>query len=207
MKRVHKSIARLLVEGFFILLPFLITYLMVGRLFHMLMALTQPIVDVMPRSPFPDEWTYKLVAAGLLILICILVGLSANTKRAQRLGRWFESNILELFPPYRVLKSLSSWISGKDAPEQLQPALLNVTPDSRMLVALVEELPSGELTVFVPLAPTPGVGFLQIVSPDKVQRIDSPMTDALGWLMNWGGGTQKLFERKNARNTTAQGDG
>jgi uncharacterized membrane protein len=197
MRQVHKSVGRLLIEGFFILLPFLITYLMLGQLFDMLMALTQPIVDVLPRSPFPDEWTYKFAAAGLLIAICILVGLLANTRAAQRLGRWFESSILEHFPPYKVLKSLSHWISGKDAPEQLQPALLRVTPGSRMLVAIVEELPSGELTVLIPLAPTPGVGFLQIVSPDMVQKLDCSMTDALGWFLNWGAGTDALFKSRN----------
>jgi uncharacterized membrane protein len=197
MKQIPKSVLRLFIEGFFILLPFLITYLMLGQLFDMLMAFTQPIVDVMPRSPFPDEWTYKFAAAVLLILICVLVGLSANTRAAQRLGQWFESSILDHFPPYTVLKSLSNWIAGKDS-EQLQPALLSVTPDLRMLVAIVEKLPSGELTVFVPLAPTPGVGFLQIVNPEKVQKLDSSMTDALGWFMNWGAGTEALFKNKNA---------
>jgi uncharacterized membrane protein len=196
MKKIHKSVARLFIEGFFILLPFLITYLMLGQLIDMMMALTQPIVDVMPRGPFSDEFSYKLAAAGLLVLICILVGLTANTRPAQRLGQWFESSILEHFPPYTVLKSLSNWIAGKDA-EKLQPALLHVTPDTRMLVAIVEKLPSGELTVFVPLAPTPGVGFLQIVSPEKVEKLDSSMTDALGWFMNWGAGTEALFKSKD----------
>lgn len=198
MKKVPKSVGRLFIEGFFILLPILITYLMVGQLFDMLMALTQPIIDVMPRSPFPDDWTYRITAAGLLIIICVLVGISANTRAAQRLGRWIEHSTLDRFPPYKVLKSLSNWIAGEGVSEQLQPALLSVTPDSRMLVAIVEVLPSGELTVFVPLAPTPGVGFLQIVSPDKVQKLDSSMTAALGWFLNWGAGTEELFKAQKA---------
>jgi uncharacterized membrane protein len=198
MRQVHKPIVRLFIEGFFLLLPILISYLMLGQLFDMLMALTQPIVDVMPRSPFPDEWTYKLTAAAVLIVVSVLAGVAANTRAAQRFGKWFERSFLNRFPPYSVLKSLSRWISGKDAPEQLQPALLSITPDSRMLVAIVEELPSGELTVFVPLAPTPGVGFLQIVKPDKVEKLDSPMTDALGWFLNWGAGTEALFKPRSA---------
>ena len=33
-------------RGFFILLPFLIAYLMIGQLVDMLLALTQPLIDV-----------------------------------------------------------------------------------------------------------------------------------------------------------------
>jgi uncharacterized membrane protein len=65
-----------------------------------------------------------------------------------------------------------------------------------MLVAIVEALPDEKVTVFVPLAPTPGVGFLQIVSRSKIEKLDAPMTDALGWFMNWGSGTEKLFPPK-----------
>jgi uncharacterized membrane protein len=199
MKNPLKKLFVLFIEGFFILLPILITYLMIGQLFDMLMALTQPILDVLPASPFPDEFTERLTAAGLLIVICVLVGIAANTSTARRFGNWFESTVLNRFPPYTILKSLSSLIAGKDA-EKLQPALLSVTPDSRMLVAIVEELPSGELTVFVPLAPTPGIGFLQIVKREKIQKLDSSMTDALGWFLNWGAGTDALFRGQNARN-------
>ena len=46
--------------------------------------------------------------------------------------------------------------------------LLSVAPGTRMLVAIAEELPHDQLTVFVPLAPKPALGVLQIVSAAKV---------------------------------------
>jgi uncharacterized membrane protein len=99
---------------------------------------------------------------------------------------------------------LSARISGKgkDAPDQLQPAVLSVSSDIRMLVAIVEELPDGHLTVFVPLAPTPGVGFLQVVSHSKVEKLDASMTDALGWILHWGEGTEKLLHSQRQPNAT-----
>jgi uncharacterized membrane protein len=69
-----------------------------------------------------------------------------------------------------------------------------VDDDTRMLVAIVEALPDGRLTVFVPMAPTPGLGVLQIVSPDRVESLKCSMSDALGWTMNWGTGTQGLLQ-------------
>lgn len=184
----------LFLEGFFILLPVLIAYLMLGQLFDMLMALTQPILDVLPERFVPGPWAHRFAAAGILIALCFLVGMAARTVSARRFGRWFERRFLQRFPPYKVLKSLSTWISGKGASEHLQPALLEVMPGTRMVVAIIEELADDQITVFVPLAPTPGVGFLQIVHRDKVKKIDSSMTDALGWLLNWGTGTEALFK-------------
>jgi len=46
----------------------------------------------------------------------------------------------------------------------------------------------------VPLAPMPGVGTLKIVSREKVQRLEVPMKDALGAILNWGAGTEALLK-------------
>ena len=93
------SLGTLFLEGFFILLPFLIAYLMLGQLFDMLMALTQPILDVMPERFVPGPWAHRFAAAGILIALCFLVGMAARTVSARRFGRWFERRSLEHFPP------------------------------------------------------------------------------------------------------------
>lgn len=193
-QRKRFPLGALFLEGFFILLPVLIAYLMLGQLFDMLLALTQPILDVMPQGPFGGVWAHKFTAAGILVGLFFVVGIAARTRSARRFGNWFEDTILDRFPPYTVLRSLSKWIAGSAGAEHLQPALLEVLPGTRMLVAIVEELPEDQVTVFVPLAPTPGVGFLQIVDREKVKKLDAPMTDALGWFLNWGTGTEALFK-------------
>jgi uncharacterized membrane protein len=180
-------------RGFFILLPFLVAYLMLGQLVDMLLALTQPLIDVMPGMLFETEGVRRLVAFGVLILICALVAQFADTRPARAFGSWFEGAIMSKFPPYGVLKSLSARLSGSDK-ETLQPALLTVNDDARMLVAIVERLPDGSVTVFAPLAPTPGLGMLQIVASNKLEELQCSMSDALGWTLNWGTGTQALLK-------------
>ena len=203
MKNILRQVGTKFVDGFFILLPVLLVYLMVGQLFELLMTLTTPITDVMPRRLFSEEWVHRLTAAALLIVIFVLVGLAATTKPSRRVGNWIESKLLSRFPPYVVLKNLSKWLAGKDVPAQLQPALLTVSPGTRMLVAIVEELPDGDLTVFAPLAPTPALGMLQIVSSTKVERLESSMTDALGWVLNWGFGTEAMLKSRQAPSHSA----
>ena len=40
----------------------------------------------------------------------------------------------------------------------------------------------------------PGVGTLQIVSREKIQKLEIPMKDALGAILNWGAGTEALLK-------------
>ena len=53
MKNILGTMRAKFVDGFFILLPVLLAYLMLGQLFDGLMALTQPIVDVLPTK---EKW-------------------------------------------------------------------------------------------------------------------------------------------------------
>jgi uncharacterized membrane protein len=190
---MKESFAAKALRGFFILLPFLIAYLMVGQLVDMLLALTQPLIDVMPGIVFKTEGARRLVAFGILIVICVFVALVADTAPAKRFGNWFESAIMSRFAPYAVLKSLSARLSGSEE-ESLQPALLKMEGGARMLVAIVERLPDGHVTVFVPMSPTPGIGVLQIVPPDRLELLQCSMSDALGWTLNWGSGTQDILK-------------
>ncbi|MGB5296821.1 MAG: hypothetical protein WBP34_17915 [Thermoanaerobaculia bacterium] len=193
---MKESLVAKALRGFFILLPFLIAYLMAGQLVDMLLGLTQPIIDVMPGNLIRSEGMQRLFAFVVLILICILVAQIAHTALARRFGRWFEDTVMSKFPPYEVLKSLSQRLSGVEE-DRLQPALMTVAPDTRILVAVVEELRDGNVTVFAPMAPAPGLGTLQIVSSSKLERLECSMADALSWPMNWGAGTEALFAKKN----------
>jgi uncharacterized membrane protein len=108
-------------RGFFILLPFLIAYLMIGQLVNMLLALTQTLFDLTSGFLVRGEGPTSLALFGVLIVICLLVAQVADTAFAQRLGTWFESAVMSKFPPYAVLKSLAARLSQKQE-EKLQPA-------------------------------------------------------------------------------------
>ncbi len=198
MKNLPKLALSKIVDGFLLLLPFLLTYLMMGQLFDGMMALATPIADVLPIGVFTTIWALRFAAAGLLVIICLFVGLAMETPAARSVGKWIEDKFLNRIPPYVILRSLARRISGRDVPDQLQPALVSIGPEIRTLAFIVEEHTDGYFTVFVPLAPTPGVGTLQIVNSSKVDKLDSSIKDALGCIMNWGTGIEALLKPKKA---------
>lgn len=199
MTRASRSIVNIFIEGFMVMLPFLISYILLGGLFDALMALTQPLIDVLPAGIFPDAWTHRFAAAAALLVIFFLAGLAARTSAGRRLGNWVEDRALSRFAPYNVLRSFSRRIAGRDVPDELQPALLESNPGVRELAFIVENPAEGDLTVFVPLAPTPGIGTLQLVSRDKVEPLDAPFMEAAGCLFNWGAGTGELVRGSRGR--------
>lgn len=201
MKRMLDRLSARFVEGFLVLLPVLLSYLLLGGLFDLVMVLIMPLTDLLSATMFPDVWTQQLVAAGTLVALCFLLGLVVETTVGERVGNWVESRILNRFAPYTVLRSLAQRLSGRDVPTQFQPAFIAVTPDLRLLGFVVEEHVSGEVTVFLPLASTPGVGLPMIVNADKVDKLNVPLMDAIGPLFNWGAGSVELLKALPRRET------
>ena len=56
MKKAKRSVSGVFIEGFLVLLPVLISYLLLGGFFDLLMSLTQPFIDVLPESAFRDRF-------------------------------------------------------------------------------------------------------------------------------------------------------
>jgi len=192
--RITRSIGGVFVEGFLILLPILICYLLLGGLFDMLMALTEPLVDVLPASAFPDLWTERAVAAATLVAMSFATGVAARSKLGHRVGEWIENRVLMRFPPYDIVRSFARRMLGSDPPDRLQPAFLSTSPGNSMLCFIVEEIPGQDRAViFVPLAPTPGIGTVQIASRDHLEPIEATFGDAVGCLFNWGAGASRLM--------------
>jgi len=185
-----------LVRGFLILLPVILSYLLFGALFDMILTLTTPITDLLPKTIFPDVLYEKGIALAILVGLCLLAGFIAEVALAKRMGAWVERKLLNRFAPYGIVKSLATRLSGKDVPNNLEPALFLREPGNRVPAFIVEKHATGELTLYVPFAAMPGVGNIHIVTPEKVERLDASMMEALGCLFNWGEGAEALLHAK-----------
>ena len=129
-----------------------------------------------------------------LVVLIFLFGIGARSALGRAAGKWLEDRVLARFPPYVVLRSFSRRMFGGDHPEELQPAFVRVGAGNRMFCFIVEDLPDQDSAViFVPLAPTPGVGTVQIAGREVLEPIDASFSDAVGCLFNWGAGSADLL--------------
>ena len=105
-----KFIGRRLFDGFVLLLPLILSYILIGALFDLVMGLTIPITDLLPGRFFSNEWEQRFAAVAILLVLCFLIGLADQTETFRRAGDWLERRIFGRFAPYSVLRSFSSRI-------------------------------------------------------------------------------------------------
>ena len=139
-----KFMGRRIFDGFVLLLPLILSYILFGALFDLLMALTIPITDFLPGRLFSNEWDQRFAAAAILLVLCFLIGLADQTETFRRAGDWLERRIFGRFAPYSVLRSFSSRLSATDVPDKLQPALVD-NGNARQLAFVVEEHGNGDV--------------------------------------------------------------
>lgn len=193
MKGIIQFVKTALAGGFFVVLPILLLYLVLGELFDLALALGTPIADLLPDQIFGDTGTEKAVAILLLLVVCFLTGLAMHTRTGNRIGEWLEKSILEPIPGYTVIRSFSQRVAGDESTDFFQPAIIQTSADVKSPAFIVEEHSSGDYTVLMPIAPTPGLGTIQVLRRDLVQKVDIDTPDALECFWHWGVGTEKLM--------------
>lgn len=198
MSTLFKTLGRKFVAGFLILLPFLLAYLLIGGFVDLMVLLTAPLQDLIPRYGVLSETGRVLAMLATLLALFILIGFIKDTKPAQALGGWIEREFFFKFPPYRLVRDITKRLAGEEIPN-MQPALIEVSPGHKTVGFIVEEIGDGMVTVFRPLTSLPTMGTLQIVSEELVQRLDAPFMDAIGWYFNWGADTRAILPQKSAK--------
>ena len=203
MKKIVQFFKTTLAGGFFFLLPAVLMYLIFGQIFDLAIALGTPIADLLPENTFGGVETDRIVATLLLLVVCFLAGLAMRTRIGRQIEAWLERTFLEPIPGYSVLQKFSQTISSAQSSDTFQAAIVQVSDGLRTPALLVEEHSNGDYTVLFPIAPTPTLGTIQIVSRERVQKVKTPMPGALEPFLNWGVGTEKLLNA--ARSPTEKG--
>jgi len=194
LKAIVQFFTTTLAGGFFVVLPMVLIYMLMGELFDAAISLGTPIADLLPTGTFGDEVTIKVTAALLLLVVCFLTGLALRTEIGKHILEWLERTLLEPIPGYTVLRDLSKVIGGDSSKDFFQPAILNGPGGIRTPVMIVEEHAGGDYSILVPIAPTPAMGTIQIAPRSMVQKVDLPVSEALECFWHWGVGTEKLLK-------------
>jgi uncharacterized membrane protein len=139
-----------------------------------------------------------LVAALILLGICFLAGWFLQTPLARSIGSAVDGGILVAIPGYRLLRSLVQHMTGEKHDHTWAVALMEF--DEALVPGFViEELPDGQYTVFVPSVPTPAAGAVYIMEARRVHIINVPFAQALRCIAQWGAGSSALLAALNAR--------
>lgn len=192
MNAVLKFLKTTLLGGLVVLLPAYVTILLLLKALGTANAVIEPVSGHLPagveyRTP---------VAAALIILVCFAAGLFVRTAIGRFVKRAVERTLLERVPGYAVFRGLAEKLADSHARSSFAAALV-VIEEALVPACIVERHADGLCTVFVPSAPTPAVGAIYVLPPQRVFELDVPLVQLAAVVSKWGSGMGELLAKLN----------
>ena len=194
MNRIVDFLKTSVVGGALIVLPVWLTVLLLLKAIMQLQVFIKPVSTALPDGVGHP----RLIAILVLIALCFAVGALVRTAVGREARRAIERNIFERLPGYSTLRSVARQLGDAEHAHGFQPALVEVE-DALAPAFLVEDLPDGKCTVFLPSAPTPAAGTIYIIDRARVHPIDVPITTAFKCVTRWGTGAGELLAAMRPR--------
>lgn len=181
--------------GLLFLAPFVVLIIILGKALELIRGVIGPIAKKIPVESVVGLETPKILALFILIFVCFLAGLVAQTRPAKKLVGWLETALLSNIPGYSFLKNLGEEVAGAKSAQSNIPILARFD-DSWQIGFLVERIPEGRVVVFIPDAPSPWSGSVYILDEEQVKPLEVPSTATLKSLQRLGEGTAALVKGK-----------
>src|SRR5438876_5320147 len=144
MKTLARFLKVTLVGGLLVVLPLWVSLLLLLKAIKGAVAMLLPIAKLLPQSVVHE----KIVALGLLLVICFVVGLIIRTRPGQRLGHWILEHILDRIPGFSLMRAMTRQFAGDKEEELFQPALVEIE-EALVPAFIVEKHADGQFTIFV----------------------------------------------------------
>jgi len=196
-KRFLMKLQAILIAGLAVTVPIGLTVWIFIWIFNSIDNILQPAI----RAIFGHAITG--VGFGVTVVLVLIIGVIATNVMGNRLIRWGES-WLSRVPVTRVLYvTLKQIVQSFTNPEKtgfLQVVLIDF-PDKGMKTIgfMTNEIKDDDgealVSVFVPTAPNPSSGFLEIVREDSIIRTNIPVGEALKMVVSGGRIASKDVQR------------
>lgn len=165
-----KFLKSTLLTGLYVLLPLLLLGIGLAEIGELLAAMVDPIADMFPSDYFEDVHWPGIVAALLIVLTSLLLGLLARIPFVATLSSKFESAVLFRVPMYKMLKIISSALLDTET-SGVSPAILKSGDGGGDPCYVMEEHDSGLATVLLPWSPASFAGSIKVVPRSSLQYL------------------------------------
>lgn len=174
-----------IIGGAVFIVPIIILIEIFGEALAITNKLASPMAAHIPIDSTGAIAVLNLLAILVLLLICFLAGLAANSALAVRFVASVESNILSKAPGYELYK----WkLTGMPEDEKMRPILVRF--DRFWQIAFeIEHIEGGNVAVYLPGAPDPWSGSVCFIPEVHIKRLDLKPASVLEVLRALGKGS------------------
>lgn len=168
------------IGGLIFLLPLIVIGALIGQVAPIVMSVATVLSAYIPvKTPTGISILIGL-SIGIVLLMCFAAGLIARWSIGRRLSRFVEKNLILLFPRYAIYREqLKGSIGGDHNKSVMLPVLVRFNDVTRL--AFEVERSEGQLvSLYLPTSPDPWSGSVIFMSPDRVEPLNIPFSEALG---------------------------
>lgn len=140
------------------------------------------MAQLLPAEHVAGIAVVDLLTVVVLVAVCFVAGLLAQTHVGRALGDRLERAVLGRLPGFTFLKSMTGDIVGLGTGTEVAPALARIE-EAWVPGCVIERHASGLYTVFVPSAPTPLAGAIYYLTADCVKLLDVPTSAVVACIM------------------------
>jgi len=179
--------------GLVVMLPLGIVFLALTEILDLLEALTAESAAALPFGPLTNSIIVLVGELLLIVFVCFVIGLFLRTQFGDSLKDLLESRLEKLIPMYGLLRNLTQRVVGIEGLQLAAAELDLYDSDTRVIGFIVEELPDGRYSVFVPISPLVTVGNNFVLPSAKVRKLNASMADSINYFSQWGLEAGKLI--------------
>jgi len=191
MKWYHAAIKRILHGIIFFLLPLILLLFVLGKAIDIVQKLILPIKKHLPAEQVLGVGMITLISILLILVICYIAGILAESRRIKSLIAKLEDNVLVFIPGYSMLKAQAGdAISEGD--DKWQAVLMGEDNDWKMGIE-VDRQPDGYCTVFFPEPPDAKSGAMKLVHASTLKKLDMPVSKLIKIIRKYGEGAATLM--------------
>lgn len=192
MPSLYRFLKTTLVGGLVVLVPVAVCAYIIAAVVKTVLGGIAPMAALLPVQSLGGVGLTGLIAAALVVAICFLFGLLVRTAGGRALGGWVEQRLFNLLPGYELIKRVTQQFAGTGEETLGTPVAVRLG-DSRQIGFLVEELTSGQVTVFIPAAPALTFGAVHIVPAERVEKLSVKLPQVIDCITKIGFGSSRLF--------------
>jgi uncharacterized membrane protein len=193
MRKKSSAFRTTAVGGLVFLVPFVVVILVGGKALGAMRNVARPLATWLGIDHVGAIAMIDIVAVVLLVLICYLAGIIATGSRMRRLQQTFDQKLLELFPRYAFVKSMTEGLGAGSGDKTLQPVLVHFDDQSQL--AFEVERDADWVVLYLPGSPDPWSGTVSLVKPERVKPLDVDFGAATRCVRLAGRGTTALARR------------
>ena len=191
MSKKRSAFRTTVLGGLVFLVPFIIIIVIGGKAIAVMRTIAQPIAAQLGIDHIGAVAIIDLLAVVLLVGVCYLAGLLATWGHSHRLHQTFDRILLELFPRYTFIKSMTESLGVETVEKTLETVLVHF--DDQSQIAFEVERHDEWVVVYLPGSPDPWSGAVSLVKPERVQHIDTDFKTAVKCMRLAGRGTTSLL--------------